>query len=111
MKFRKKELWFSARALFRCEVEGDKRKRILFEETIFLLRASHDEEAKKIALTIARKKQLSYDNMYKQRVRWKLHKLVEVLYLIDQRMAPGAEVYWRLFHKKRPQANISRISS
>ena len=95
------EGWYSAKALFRCEVEGDRRKRILFEETIFLLRAPYEEEARKKALAIARKKQLSYNNMFGKRVRWKFHKLLEVLYLIDQKMAPGAEVYWRLFRKDR----------
>jgi len=94
-------IWYSARVLFRCVVQGDKRKRILFEETIFLVRARYDEEARKNALAIARKKQLSYNNMFKQKVRWKFHKLLEVLPLIDQRMVPGAEVYWRLFERKR----------
>lgn len=92
-------MWYSARALFRCEVQGDKRKRILFEETIFLLRARFDAEARKNALKIARKKQHSYNNVYKERVRWKFHRLLEVLHLIDQRLVPGAEVYWRLFKK------------
>jgi hypothetical protein len=82
MTFRRKGLWFSARVLFRCEAHEDKRKRILFEETIFLLRASHNKEEAALPPQHAQAESV-----------FEVHRLREVLHLINQGVVPEAEVH------------------
>jgi len=89
------------------------------EHAFILLRAADDQSASKKALSLARKKQHSYLNAKRERVKWVLEKVVKIKEIFDRRLQEGTEVfYWfssrrvekpgmRARRKRRRRATVS----
>src|SRR5712692_5598445 len=61
--------WFTARLLFRAEIKGRRPRKIhTFEESMLLVSGTNEREAMEKAKKLARDKQHSYQNLYKEQV-------------------------------------------
>src|SRR5690606_37215183 len=97
--------WFSARLLFESEVHDDQKTEPLCEESIRLVDAQDEAEARHKAEQIGREEQHEYRNEAGVTVRWKCAKVLEVQDLCESRISDGMEVYSRLFRKSSEQGD------
>jgi hypothetical protein len=90
-------MWFSARALYRCDVRDGRDCEPLCEESIFIFLATDEAAAEVRAEQVARERQMSYQNNEGSSVEWRLVSVEDVYQIFDQELSDGAEVYSRLF--------------
>ena len=84
--------WYTAKVLFRCDVAG---KPHSFEESYLLVRANSEGAAFRAAERVAKAREGSYDNMYRQKVHDSLVSVVDVQELLENEPSEGVEVYSR----------------
>ena len=107
-------MWYSAEALFRCNVQGES-KDVLYERQIFLIEVTGGKQK---ASRKAKKMALGFENVYKNSdgndVSWRLVKVLEVQDLCEKEIYDGVEVFSRLIwenevpEKLRKKFTISR---
>lgn len=109
-KVRKGGVWYAARALYRADHGhiGPSSVRMLLEESVILFKSMPSSAATK-GHQVARQRQHSYKNIYGEMVRWKLHKVLEIVELFDRRITEGSEVYHRFHLKANPDATARRL--
>jgi hypothetical protein len=90
--------WYSVTANYKAVHLGKRRRRHLWEQTIFLIAATSDDEAQQLGFDIAKAKECQYLAKGEQ-VRWQLIEIVDVKEFIDQALKQGMEVGWRFFEK------------
>jgi hypothetical protein len=102
--------WYAVRALYRADIGHKKAKpvRKLLEESVFLFKSTPSSVAAK-GRQVAKQHQHSYRNVYGEMVRWKLHQVLEIVELIDQRITEGSEVYHRFHLRANPDATARRL--
>jgi len=97
--------WFAAKLCFRSSIVGRTSKRRLWEETIVLVRAADEKEARKRSTALAKSKEHSYKNKYGEVVSWHFEGVKEVVPLIVDRITDGSEVYYRFFQSSKAVQN------
>jgi hypothetical protein len=90
-------MWFSARLLFRSQVDDAADVPPLYEESIILVNATSEDGAREEAERIARSNEQSYLNAEQKQVRWSFVRLLELQDLCEEELSSGIEVYSRLF--------------
>ena len=68
---------------------------------MLLVSGTDEREAMEKAKKLARDKQHSYQNPYKQQVSWKFVKLLELQEILDEELGEGVEVYSKFFDKRK----------
>jgi len=109
-KVRKVGVWYAVRALYRAD-HGRRDAgsvRTLLEESVLLFKSAPSSVAVK-GRQVAKQRQHSYKNVYGERVSWKLHQVLEIVEVIDQRITEGSEVYHRFHLKANPNATARRL--
>ena len=90
--------YYSARLLYIILVDdGRPKKKNHFEESIIVFKAGSREEAFDVALTLGKKRESSYLNDRKQRVRWALVDIVNLDWV--GKKIDGSEVASHLHHR------------
>ena len=90
--------WYWACATFKAiDREGDRKKKHLWERTVFLLRSETPETARIKAHKLAKDKEHGYRSATNHDVYWELQEVERVEPLFDAEIADGTEVYWKLF--------------
>ncbi|MDO7849863.1 DUF4288 domain-containing protein [Hymenobacter sp. M29] len=89
---------YSVTANYKAVHLGKVRRRHLWEQTIFLIAATNDNEAQQLGFDIAKAKECQYSAKGKQ-LSWQLIEVVDVKELIDQELKQGMEVGWRFFER------------
>lgn len=92
--------WFSAKLLFRADVEGDSGDGSLFEESVRILRGIDEADVQRAANLLGKKEEHDYKNDAGQIVRWRFIETLEVQDLCEEALADGSEVYSRMFRKE-----------
>jgi hypothetical protein len=93
-------MWFIARLLFKAEVKSRlRRKKLLCEESLILISARTEPEARLKATKFAKESQHSYRNVYKEKVSWKFVELQELQQIMSEKLGDGIEVYYKLFYR------------
>lgn len=93
-------IWFIARLFFMAEVKSRlRRKKILCEESLILISARTEPEARLKARRFAKARQHSYRNVYKEKVSWRFVELQELQQIMSEKLSDGVEVYYKLFHR------------
>jgi hypothetical protein len=102
--------WYAVRALYRADHghKDAKPVRTLLEESVLLFKSTSSSVAAK-GHQVAKQHQHSYRNVYGEMVRWKLHQVLEIVELMDQRITEGSEVYHRFHLKANPDATARRL--
>jgi uncharacterized protein DUF4288 len=109
-KLREVGSWYAVRALYRSD-HGRKDAssiRTLLEESILLFKSTPSLVAAK-GRHVAKQRQHAYRNVYGEMVIWKLHQVLEIVEVIDQRITEGSEVYHRFHLKANPNATARRL--
>jgi len=76
-----------------------------FEELYFLVSALTPSEASQKAMKLAKRKELTYRNMYGESVSWRLAKFVGIQETTDQKFRDGSEVYFRFLKGLKSRVN------
>jgi hypothetical protein len=109
-KERKVGAWYAVRALYRAD-HGRKDAssvRTLLEESVLLFKSTPSCMAAK-GRQVAKQRQHSYRNVYGEMVGWKLHRVLEIIEVVDQAITEGSEVYHRFHLKANPDATARRL--
>jgi hypothetical protein len=109
-KAREVGTWYAVRALYRAD-HGRKdasSARALLEESILLFKSTPSSVTAK-GRQVAKQHQHSYRNLYDEMLSWKLHQVLEIVEVFDQRIAEGSEVYHRFHLKANPDATARRL--
>jgi hypothetical protein len=109
-KVREVGAWYAVRALFRADHgRKDARSvRTLLEESVLLFKSTPSAVAAK-GRQVAKQHQHSYRNVYGEMVSWKLHQVLEIVAVFDQRITEGSEVYSRFHLRANPDATVRRL--
>lgn len=101
--------WYSARLLFMSSAKGGQMEiDPLSEESIILIRADKEENARKSARKAALKMQHDYENEEGQQIAWKFVDILELQDLCEQSLDTGTEVFSRLFWKSQAESSEVR---
>ena len=110
IKVRKVGAWFAVRALYRAD-HGRKDAssvRTLLEESVLLFKSTPSSAAAR-GHQVCKRHQHSYKNVYGEMVSWKLHQVLEIVEVMDQRITEGSEVYHRFHLNANPDATARRL--
>lgn len=91
--------WWAATADFKAVHIGKVRRRHLWEQTTFLLKASSEEEARNGAIAIAKSKEHIYTAVGGDQIHWQFTGLTDLKELLDSQVSPGMEVSWKFFER------------
>jgi Domain of unknown function (DUF4288) len=94
--------WYSARLLYESDVDDHRDIAPLCEESIIVLRAGGEEEAKAEAARLGAARQHRYTNPDGDRVSWRFVRVVELQDLCESELLHGTEVYSHLFREGDP---------
>jgi hypothetical protein len=100
--------WYSARLLFVAESKGETESNPLCEESIVLVLALDENDAKTNAENAARKMEHDYLNDQGEKVEWKFAGMMGIQDLCEQTLENGTEVYSRMFWKSKPDSEEVR---
>jgi hypothetical protein len=109
-RVRRAEAWFAVRALYRADRgrKGANSVRTLLEESVLLFKGTPLSAAAK-GHQVCKRHQHSYTNVYGEMVSWKLHQVLEIVEVMDQRITEGSEVYHRFHLNANPDATAKRL--
>ena len=85
-------MWFAAKLLFASSIRHDD-GRALQEESIRLIQANDEAEARSKAATIGASEQHSYGNAYGENVNWQFVSVLEIQDLCEANIVDGMEVF------------------
>ncbi len=107
---REGETWYSVRVLYRSAIgrKGASSARTLLEESVFVFRSMPSSAAAK-ARKVARQSQHSYKNVYGEKVKWKLHQVLEIVEVMDRQVTDGTEIYYRFHLNAKPDATARQL--
>lgn len=100
--------WFSARLLFVASANGHEDSDPLCEESIIVVRADNEPNARKSAERLAAKMEHGYENEQAERIEWKFAGILEVQDLCEELIENGTEVFSRLFLKSQTESTEIR---
>ncbi len=89
--------WYAAKLVFESEIDGNSKDDSLCEESIRVIAAATEDEARAEAFKIGKAAEHSYDNENGQSVFWRLRDVEEIQDLCVSELTPGTEVFSRLF--------------
>jgi hypothetical protein len=88
-------MWYSARLLY--ESVHEDREEALFEEKIVVFQCPDRDQVPVRLEAIAAENEVSYDNVFGNRVDWQFREVLEVQELFGEGIADGAEVFFRFW--------------
>ena len=91
--------WYGAKLIFRSEIDGSVEGEHLWEESIRVLTAESEEEARADAVIVGKAAEHSYLNATGETVCWRFHEVQEIQDLCVSELTQGTEVFSRLFRQ------------
>jgi hypothetical protein len=91
--------WYSAKLVFESEIDGNPKSDGLWEESIRILTAADEDEARANAAGIGKGAEHSYLNERGETVYWRFREVLEVQDLCVTELTQGTEVFSRLFRQ------------
>jgi Domain of unknown function (DUF4288) len=91
--------WYAAKLLFQSEIDGSCAEEPLLEESIRILIAANEDEARDGAVEIGRAAEHSYLNETGETVWWRFREVQEIQDLCVSELTQGTEVFSRLFRQ------------
>lgn len=96
----RKTQWYWVAATCKAVHKSEpRRRRYLWERTIFLVQAANDHECREKAMIQAEQKQHSYVSATGSSVRWVFQEIEELQPLHSEEFTDGTEVYWKFFER------------
>lgn len=89
------DMWYSARLLY--ESVHEDREEALFEEKIVVFKCADRDQVLVRLGTIAAENEVSYDNVFGNRVDWTFREVLEVQELFGEDITEGTEVFFRFW--------------
>ena len=91
--------WYWASAKYKAITGDSSKRKHLWQDIVFLFRASSSDDAQGVALSIAKGKEHTYKNHKQDNVQWMFQQVNQIEELFDQSLQDGAEVYWKFYEK------------
>lgn len=91
--------WYAAKLLFKSEIDGSCDEEHLWEESIRILTAESEDEARASALKVGKTAEHSYLNEKQETVYWRFCEVQEIQDLCVNELTQGTEVFSRLFRR------------
>jgi len=85
-------MWSGAKLLFESSIR-DEDNRVLQEESIRVIEANDESEAKGKAITLGNSEQHDYGNVYGETVKWRFVSVLEIQDLCEASLFDGMEVF------------------
>ncbi len=89
--------WYSARLLFRADVDDGSKEEPLFEESTRVLLAEDEDEAARRAPVVGASGEHQYKNEAGNTVHWKFIEVLEIQDLSETELSDGVEVFSRMY--------------
>ena len=96
--------WYSARVLFESRIDGVALSGAILEESVRVLKAKDEAEARARAEEVARGAEHGYANEQGQTVSWHLVAVLDVQDLCETEIQDGTEVFSRMFRRDSADA-------
>lgn len=94
--------WYAVKVLFESVHAEDKNENLkLFEESIFLVKAFHEDEANEKAKVFAKKAEHEYVNTYGVSIKSQFVTILHTFELNDHELTDGTEIYARYIHAQK----------
>lgn len=100
--------WYAVKVLYECIISGESsqepidiassRDHKTYEETLFLIEASSEEQAYALGEKEAIKQEVDYLNEYGEKVEQKFVETIDCFNLFDRQLQTGTELYSRFFY-------------
>ena len=91
--------WYAAKLLFQSEIDRILEEDHLWEESIRLLMAENEDEARDAAVIVGKAAEHSYLNETGETVCWRFREVQEIQDLCVSELTQGSEVFSRLFRQ------------
>jgi hypothetical protein len=91
--------WYAAKIIFRSDIDGSIEGNQLWEESIRVLMAGSEEEARAEAVKVGMAAKHSYLSATGETVCWHFHEVQETQDLCVSELTHGTEVFSRLFRQ------------
>ncbi len=96
--------WYSVRLLYECVIDdSDPDAEHTWEESTVVFRCQEDEDIGSKLTTLAKKGEVSYENVHGNKVKWTFRELLEVQEISGYEVTDGTEVFFRFWTD--PDAN------
>jgi hypothetical protein len=92
--------WFSASLFFKSERSRTKNEKVLWEESICLVRANTYDEALKKAVQNGRKIKVNYKTNEGDMLAWKFVKVERIFMIDENRLMDGTELFSRFLRSE-----------
>lgn len=100
--------WYAAKLLFEAEVDGEPSGDVLCEESIRLIEADDEDDARKSAEIVGGRAEHEYVNEMGRTVRWCFRRVLEIQDLCESQIRHGTEVFSTMF--RRDHSELSNTS-
>jgi hypothetical protein len=81
----------------------------LGEYRYFLVEAAEEEDAREMAIQLARSEAHSYTNMHGVTVQWKFKKLEAIQLLLEEHLRPGMEIFSEFFTPEATEESVHSV--
>ncbi len=88
-------MWFTASLLFKSNIPKEPEAQALWEESIVLVSAADEEEARSKAEDIGKRREHEYLAAAGNEVRWTFEKIESIHQILVEHLEHGTEVYSR----------------
>jgi len=93
-------MWFSAKLLFQSNVDDGQNLSPLYEESIRLIEADTEDEARSKSEQLGKNEEHDYKNESGHTVKWNFVEVMEIQDLCESNIYDGMEVFSTLQRKK-----------
>jgi hypothetical protein len=88
-------MWFSASLLFKASNLTHTEREGLWEESVFLIEAENEVEARTIANDIGKRQEHEYEIADGTKVRWIFSRVEQIYELLSKNITSGTEIFSR----------------
>lgn len=103
-------MWFTASLLFKSNIPNEPEGQALWEESIVLIRAADEEEARTKAEDIGKHGEHEYLAAAGNQVRWTFERIESIHQILSEYLEHGTEVYSRFLSASEIESLLSHFS-
>jgi hypothetical protein len=97
-------MWFAASLLFKSRHPDDPRSEFLWQESIVLVHASNEDEARREAERIAKEAEHEYVAAAGNLVRWTFERIESIHSILSETLENGTEVFARFLQESQVES-------
>ena len=103
-------MWFTACLLYKCNIPEEPEAEALWEESIVLIRAANEDEARTKAEDVGKRGEHEYLAAAGNQCRWTFEKIANIQEIMTQQLEHGTQIYSRFLHLADVQSLMARFA-